>query len=313
MTFNQLVNIIEVVRYSSISKGARVLQMSQSHLSASISSLEEELGIKIFHRSKTGVSLTEEGERFVGHAQDILSNYSSIQNLKGTTKTKKFTVSAPYLSFCTDAFAGLCSKYQHEDNIKFSLQCNMNEKAIASLQTGDFDLAVIMSSLSQRLEIEETCDNKKVKLDKLGSLPNSIYMRKGHPFLQTYDPSKPFSFEGLGTYPYVDYVQRQGGYAMLSIALKELNEMDIIRPKNVILVSDIVQKDEVIISTDAYSMGVVRSESRKHKGIFAITLPEHRFDIYLATYGIKSRDTIVEEYKSLMLEQLRQGEDFREV
>ena len=69
MTFQQLSFVVEVARCESINKAAEQLYTSQSNVSNSIKSLEEELGIQIFLRTKKGVSVTAEGREFLSYAR----------------------------------------------------------------------------------------------------------------------------------------------------------------------------------------------------------------------------------------------------
>ena len=58
MTFLQLTFAVEVAKNTSINKAAEQLYTSQSNVSNSIKALEDELGIKIFDRTKKGISIT---------------------------------------------------------------------------------------------------------------------------------------------------------------------------------------------------------------------------------------------------------------
>jgi DNA-binding transcriptional LysR family regulator len=89
MDFKKLKYVITVAEVQSISKAAAILYISQPSLSHIISNLEAELGIQIFNRSTTPISLTYAGEKFVGTAKEILSmnerlskEFSDISGLK---------------------------------------------------------------------------------------------------------------------------------------------------------------------------------------------------------------------------------------
>ncbi|TYS69763.1 LysR family transcriptional regulator [Sutcliffiella horikoshii] len=72
MTLDQLEYIVEVFRAESISVAADNLHVSQSGISRAISNLENELGVKIFRRSKLGTTPTEEGKKIIKYAYDAL-------------------------------------------------------------------------------------------------------------------------------------------------------------------------------------------------------------------------------------------------
>ena len=62
---------LAVVDAGKISGAAKVLNVSQSAITLAIRELEEELGVQLLDRARTGVSLTRRGQIFHQHALDI--------------------------------------------------------------------------------------------------------------------------------------------------------------------------------------------------------------------------------------------------
>lgn len=79
MTLEQLRYFIEAEKYHSFTKAADALYLSQSNISAAIGNLEKELGVRLFQRSKKGVTLTKHGEEIIQHAWEIMHHINSIQ------------------------------------------------------------------------------------------------------------------------------------------------------------------------------------------------------------------------------------------
>ena len=73
MEIKQLETFICVANILSFSKAAEKLYISQSTVSAHISSLEEYLGVQLFIRNTKEVSLSKDGRRFIVYARKILS------------------------------------------------------------------------------------------------------------------------------------------------------------------------------------------------------------------------------------------------
>ena len=78
---------IEHLRYfqcfanaKSINQAAKELYISQQHLNRILTSLENELHVTLFERSKRGMTLTEDGRKFAKYASKILTEYSAMQN-----------------------------------------------------------------------------------------------------------------------------------------------------------------------------------------------------------------------------------------
>lgn len=80
MNITQIRYVIEVADSSSMRKAATKLLVSQPALSASIRELEEELGIRIFTRTNRGISLTDEGKKFVDDAKDVELQFDGLKN-----------------------------------------------------------------------------------------------------------------------------------------------------------------------------------------------------------------------------------------
>ena len=79
MTLTQL-NILKIlVETESFTKTAEVLYITQSGVSHSIASLEDELEIKLVKSNKKTVSLTEAGEKVYNQAKDILTRIDRLK------------------------------------------------------------------------------------------------------------------------------------------------------------------------------------------------------------------------------------------
>lgn len=64
---------VEMAAEKNMSKAAEKLHVTQPTMSRQLKELEEELGVKLFHRTNYAIRLTDEGEIFLRRAKDILS------------------------------------------------------------------------------------------------------------------------------------------------------------------------------------------------------------------------------------------------
>ena len=62
-----------VAREENITKAARLLHITQPTLSRQLMQLEEELGVKLFHRSNHSIVLTDAGILLKRRAQELMS------------------------------------------------------------------------------------------------------------------------------------------------------------------------------------------------------------------------------------------------
>lgn len=105
MTLQQLEYILAVDEHRHFAKAARQCHVTQPTLSTMIQKLEEELGIRIFDRSKKPVIPTEEGKaliaqarRVVGEARRLIDLSAELKGeLKGTLELGIIPTVAPYL------------------------------------------------------------------------------------------------------------------------------------------------------------------------------------------------------------------------
>ena len=94
---------VEVARAGSLNKAAESLYVALPNVSRSIKELEADLGITIFDRSAKGMTLTPEGEEFIGYAKGILRQIEQVEKLyrDGGNGKQKFSISVPRARECT--------------------------------------------------------------------------------------------------------------------------------------------------------------------------------------------------------------------
>ena len=104
---------VEVAKAGSLNKASETLYVALPNVSRSIRELEADLGITIFDRSAKGVTLTPEGEEFIGYAKEILKQIEHVEMLyrDGGVKKQKFSISVPRASYISYAFADFSAPF----------------------------------------------------------------------------------------------------------------------------------------------------------------------------------------------------------
>jgi LysR family hydrogen peroxide-inducible transcriptional activator len=81
MTLNELRYIVAVARERNFRRAAERSFVSQPALSLAIQKLEEELGVQLFERKKTDITLTAVGEQIVEQATRVLDEVAKIKEM----------------------------------------------------------------------------------------------------------------------------------------------------------------------------------------------------------------------------------------
>lgn len=81
MTITQLQYVLAVAEHQNFTKAALKVFVTQPTLSMQIQKLEDELGIRIFDRSKKPIQLTETGRKIVNQARNIVNESDRIQDI----------------------------------------------------------------------------------------------------------------------------------------------------------------------------------------------------------------------------------------
>lgn len=88
MNTTQLECFVAVSNFLNFSRAAEQLRLTQPAVSHQINSLEDELGVKLFHRTSKRVRLTQAGHLFSQYAQEILAlSHTSKERLKESRQT----------------------------------------------------------------------------------------------------------------------------------------------------------------------------------------------------------------------------------
>ncbi len=77
MTLREIQYVHAVAHHGNMTKAAEALHITQPSLSQSIKSIEDQVGTRLFHRSKKGMTLTDQGQRFLHDSSQVLKAYEA--------------------------------------------------------------------------------------------------------------------------------------------------------------------------------------------------------------------------------------------
>lgn len=96
MNIQQLKYFIDIAESQSMNKSAANLYVSQSALTRSMQTLEQEVGAELMIKSKKGIELTHNGRIFLEYAHEVLRGYTEMQSKFITQQSENtFKISSP--------------------------------------------------------------------------------------------------------------------------------------------------------------------------------------------------------------------------
>jgi len=146
MTLTELRYIVAVARERHFGRAADACFVSQPTLSVSVKKLESELGVQLFERGGSEVSLTPIGEEVVAQAQRVLDEASQIREiadqgrdpLRGPLRVGVIYTIGPYL--LPRIIKSMIANYR---DMPMILQENYTVRLLELMRTGELDVAVL--------------------------------------------------------------------------------------------------------------------------------------------------------------------------
>ena len=204
MTLAQLRYAITVAGASSMNEAARKLFISQPSLSAAIKELEEEVGVELFKRINRGISVTLEGEEFIGYARQVVEQYNLIESkyiLKENTK-KKFGVSMQHYTFAVKAFVEMVKQFGM-DEYEFEIHETKTYDVIEDVKNCKSEIGILYLNDFNKKVLTKLFHESAVEFHELLKCHIYVYLWKGHPLAS----KEEITLEELEEYPCLSFDQ----------------------------------------------------------------------------------------------------------
>lgn len=204
MTLAQLRYAITVAGASSMNEAARKLFISQPSLSAAIKELEEEVGVELFKRTNRGISVTLEGEEFIGYARQVVEQYNLIESkyiLKENTK-KKFGVSMQHYTFAVKAFVEMVKRFGM-DEYEFEIHETKTYDVIEDVKNCKSEIGILYLNDFNKKVLTKLFHESAVEFHELLKCHIYVYLWKGHPLAS----KEEITLEELEEYPCLSFDQ----------------------------------------------------------------------------------------------------------
>lgn len=195
MTIVQLNYVVAVDNLRHFAEAAEHCHVTQPTLSMQLHKLEQELGVKLFDRSKQPVIPTESGKEVIAQARKILGEVGVLQNIvdqrhgthTGELKVGIIPTLAPYLlPLFVQSFT------QKYPAVKLMVHEMTTEAIISRLREGRIDVAILVTPLNEKGITEQVLFYEK--LVAYVSKKNSLF-RKNYLLSKDIDPRKLWLLE----------------------------------------------------------------------------------------------------------------------
>jgi DNA-binding transcriptional LysR family regulator len=196
MELRQLEHFVAAAEERHFTRAARRSNIVQSGLSASIRSLEEELGSPLFIRTTRQVDLTPEGRAFLAEARRVLAAVQSAQNAVAEVKgLLRGTLSIGVMQRMPSRInlaRLLCRFHGEHPGVEIHLRQAGSPALLAGVQDGQLDVAF-------GIRVER--DDSALRVSVLAREPLVLVCFPGHPLAA----QRKVALEQLADEPFIDF------------------------------------------------------------------------------------------------------------
>ena len=259
--------VVTVAETGTITEAAGKLYISQPSLTNAIHELEREMQIVIFNRTNKGISLSKEGDIFLGYARQVLEQAEILEDkYKGEGSGKKqFCVSTQHYSFAVNAFVDLIKKYGQEE-YDFSLRETQTYEIIEDVAKMRSEIGILFLNDFNEKVITKILKSNELEFHDLFVAKPHVFISRRHPLADR----QIITNEELESYPYLSFEQGEHNSFYFSEEIFSASE----RKKN-IRVRDRATLFNLLIGLNGYTVcsGVI-DKKLNGKDIIAVPLAD---------------------------------------
>ena len=202
MTLQQIRYCLTISETGSMNRAAESLYVTQPALTGAIRELEGELGITIFNRTNRGVSLTNEGRRFLHYARQVYQQFELMEQEYLRPKKRVFGVSTQHYSFVTKAFVDTVRQFD-ASRFEYAIRETRTIDVIHDVAQGRSAIGVLFRSRHNRTVLNKLLSENRLEFRPLIHCSAYVYLWKGHPLAG----QASISMEELCGYPCLCFEQ----------------------------------------------------------------------------------------------------------
>ena len=137
----QLKSFVAIAETGTFGQAASTVNRTQSALSLQIKKLEQQLGCNLFDRTSRKVSLTPQGEIFLGYAKRIIQlQWEAISRLREPDIEGEIRFGTPE-DFATHYLPDVLARFrQHHPRVQLNVKCDLTLNLIEDFHRGEYDV-----------------------------------------------------------------------------------------------------------------------------------------------------------------------------
>lgn len=180
MDSKEIMYFRKVCEEGSITKAAQKIYMSPQALSQMIRKLEKELGVELFTRNFSGMTLTDSGKIFFEHSTTLINELNSLKEcLREKKEIEELTVGCAFgiVSALTPDY--LYSFENKNPYVKLKIMENMDEYIDNMVDREEVEIGLAILPV----------DRSKFNVEKIGSIPHCLLVNQKHRLYDNVDVS----------------------------------------------------------------------------------------------------------------------------
>ena len=228
MDFRELEYFTAIARCGNITHASRQLYVSQPTLSKFLQKLEGELGLELFQRNGHRLELTYAGQRYLAHAEHLLSQKRELDaEMTDILRSDVGVLHVGMPTFrCSFSLPPVLPIFREEfPQVQFRIVEASSAVLDQKLLNGEIDLAFYMS-----FERLNGLSYRVLKKDRM-----YVLLAKGHPLERQAEAEGSFAPEWLNgqTLLLQNRAQRQGRYLLQLLQEKQVRPAEILESSNI--------------------------------------------------------------------------------
>ncbi len=249
MQLQQLEYFVAIADTGSLNKASEKLFLTQPSLSKAIANLEDEIKVKVFIRSKSGVELTEEGRKLYHYAKAIIERTELIYRLgENAAEMPALITVASYPLVSMGNWVAEFYNAHRDPYVHISLKECRAMQLMENVENRISEVGFMMFNEAQEKEIRYTLRTKKLEYHGLGYDTWYANIGPAHPL---YDREE-ISVRELLDYPFIRFPDDY--FSNLTFFL-EIDGLKLNSFKKVLHVNDTAAIISILQNTDAFRFG----------------------------------------------------------